>query len=804
VPAALAPEVLTDPVGVLVGLIIRHEPSLDRAAATRVVESLAGGRAKRRRLAQALLDRPAVLADGASPGPRAVADLLIALRKAGATRISPPVCAECGKQLRTFQRRGEDWYCGVCGPAREPCAACGKLRRVRCRDRGGRPRCAQCPPSDGRDPVDLITETVTGTDPTLSAAQVAEAVSAAVPRAGQRQRLAWVLQDRPSLLTGAGAEAPVPSVLRLIDKLCDAGAQAITHPACPGCGRVIHLHRPIGGQWLCRNCTAKARARPCSRCGAVRETAIRDEQGRPLCPYCLITDPANQENCIDCGRRRRVSVRTPDGPLCEACRPVKTMTCSICSREVPCYISVATGQPWCEACRQRWARCTGCGQDRPVRGGTLDQPLCAACTRNDPGFWRSCPNCGQPGRIRSGRCARCAVRQQLRELLGDEAGRIRPHLQALHDALAATDRTSTVTAWLDSASASTLRGLDAGERLTHAALDELPDGKPVEHLRSVLVAIGSLPPRDEHMARLERWTARAIAARPDPDERKLLHRYATWHVVRRLRRRLAGADTTRNQSAAARGNISAAIVLLDWLSARGLTLATARQGDLEAWLASPEATHREGGGNFVRWARRQKLTQLDFVAVKWSGPTGVIDTETRWEQARWLLHDDTVNPEDRAAGLLVLLYAQPASRIVRLTLEHVHASGNEVRLQLGHEPILLPEPLAGLVRQVAATRKGHAVIGDPGTSPWLFPGGRPGRALSAFRMTERLNQLGIRPGQSRSAALYQLATDLPAAMLAKMLGIHIAVAVAWQRASAGDWAAYAAEVSRRAPKDDSQ
>jgi hypothetical protein len=109
--------VLTDPIGVLVELVVRHEPSLDRATVSNVVENLAGGRAKRRRLAQALLDRPTVLTDGRSPAPRAVADLLIALRKAGATRISPPVCAECGKQLRTFQRRGEHWYCGVCGPA---------------------------------------------------------------------------------------------------------------------------------------------------------------------------------------------------------------------------------------------------------------------------------------------------------------------------------------------------------------------------------------------------------------------------------------------------------------------------------------------------------------------------------------------------------------------------------------------------------------------------------------------------------------------------------------------------------------
>jgi hypothetical protein len=798
----ISQEAIADPVGVITGLVAGCDPDIDRAVIVRAVEGTAGGRAKSRRLAQALLDSPQVLADGRSPAPRAVADLLIALRKAGATRVSPPVCAECGKCLRTFQRRGEDWYCGVCGPVREPCAACGKLRRVGWRDRRGRPRCAQCPPGEGRDPGDLIAETVTGVDPALTAGQVAEAVSAAVPRAGQRQRLAWVLQDRPGLLTGAGAEAPVPSVLRLIDRLCDAGAQGIIRPACPGCGRVIHLHRPIGGRWLCRNCTAKSRAQPCSRCGTVREAAARDEHGQPLCPYCLVSDPANLEACAGCGRRRRVSVRTPDGPLCEACRPAKTMTCSICGREAPCCISLTTGQPWCDACRQRWARCAGCGQDRPVRSGTLDQPLCAACTRDDPGFWRSCPNCGQPGRIRSGRCARCAVRQRLREVLGDEAGRIRPHLRALHDALAATDRTATVTAWLDSASASVLRGLDAGEQLTHAALDELPDGKPVEHLRSVLVAIGSLPPRDEHMARLERWIARAIAARPDPDERKLLHRYATWHVVRRLRGRLAGADTTRGQSAAARSNVRAAIVLLDWLSARGLTLAAARQGDLEAWLASPEATHRDGAGNFVRWARRQKLTRLDLEAVRWGGPTGVIDTETRWEQARWLLHDDTVKPEDRVAGLLVLLYAQTASRIVRLTLDHVHASDTEVRIRLGHEPVLLPEPLAGLVRQVAATRKGHATIGDPGASPWLFPGGRPGRALSAFRMAERLNQLGIRLGQSRSAALFQLATDLPAAILAQMLGIHITVAVAWQRASAGDWAAYAAELSRRTRKDE--
>jgi hypothetical protein len=277
----------------------------------------------------------------------------------------------------------------------------------------------------------------------------------------------------------------------------------------------------------------------------------------------------------------------------------------------------------------------------------------------------------------------------------------------------------------------------------------------------------------------------------------MLHRYATWHVLRRLRGRLADADTTHDQTVAARRNITAAIVLLDWLAAHGRALATADQGDLNAWLSSADATHRLDAGNFVRWARKHKLTRLEFAAATWSGPTGIIDTQTRWEQARWLLHDDTVKPEDRLAGLLVLLYAQRPATISRLTLDHIHADGDQVRLRLGSEPIVLPEPLASLARQVAATRHGHAAIGDQGSSPWLFPGGQPGRPLSPYQLNQRLRQLGIRSGQSRNTALFQLATDLPAALLARLLGIHITIAIAWQRTSAGDWANYATDLSHR-------
>lgn len=760
-----SPDLLTDPIAVIVDMVAAVERVIERTMIEDVVRAVAGGRARRARLAQSLVERPQLLITGRSPAPRAVAELLIALRDAGAVRIGAPVCTECDKPLRSIYTRGPDWLCWGCGRPREPCAGCGHAHSTTLRDDGvdnagagtGRLGSGGCP-------VEVVVDVVSELDPSLSAEVVRAAVVDAVPQPGQRHRLAWAVTERPELLTGAGAQASVPAVLRLIDKLCQAGAVRIVRPPCPHCGRVLALGKPRGGVRLCGSCVGRSRAETCSRCGGMRQPATRDEHGRPVC---------------------------------SVCRPGKILTCDICGTDAPGVISRATGRPWCRACQQRWIRCTGCGQVAPIRGGTRDEPLCSTCTRPDPGFWRSCESCGQPGRLHGGRCARCRVQRRLQQLLAGNDGEIDPGLRSLHDVLARHERPDTVANWLDRSAASAILAGLRGQPLTHHILDDLASGGPVEHLRAMLVATGGLPPRDERLARLERWIADTLAARTDDDQRQLLHRYTVWHLLRRLRGRLRGADTTDNQAAGIRTHVKAAIVVLDWLAEDDLTLASAGQGDLETWLSGENPAHRAAVGHFLRWAHKQKLTRLELPATRWDGPAGVIDTETRWDQARWLLHDDTVKPEDRVAGLLVLLYAQRLAAISRLTVDHLDITEHEVRLRLGREPLVLPDPLADLVGQLAATRRGHAALADPGTSQWLFPGGRPGQPISAARLGRRLRQLGLRPAQARSTALFQLATDLPAAILARTLGIHIDVAVAWQRASAGDWTTYAADVSRR-------
>jgi hypothetical protein len=98
-------------------------------------------------------------------------------------------------------------------------------------------------------------------------------------------------------------------------------------------------------------------------------------------------------------------------------------------------------------------------------------------------------------------------------------------------------------------------------------------------------------------------------------------------VLRCLRQRLRGTPATHNQAYTARHHVTAAIAFLDWLAARGLTLATCAQGDLDAWMATASTARKSTTGHFVRWALSRKHTSVDFPATRWNGPARTLDTE---------------------------------------------------------------------------------------------------------------------------------------------------------------------------------
>ncbi len=114
--------------------------------------------------------------------------------------------------------------------------------------------------------------------------------------------------------------------------------------------------------------------------------------------------------------------------------------------------------------------------------------------------------------------------------------------------------------------------------------------------------------------------------------------------------------------------------------------------------------------------------------------------------------------------------------------------------RVGATHIEVPEPLRGLFVRLANEGRRYTGVGSPPATPWLFPGLSPGRPLSASHLGERLRRLAIPTMAGRRAALMHLGANLPAAVLADLLGIAPSTAVRWVRAAGGDWDTYAAEL----------
>lgn len=65
---------------------------------------------------------------------------------------------------------------------------------------------------------------------------------------------------------------------------------------------------------------------------------------------------------------------------------------------------------------------------------------------------------------------------------------------------------------------------------------------------------GVLPHMDKHLVLFERWLAQRLANIENPEHAQLVHRFATWNELRRLRRKAGNGPprhTTTNGAASA-------------------------------------------------------------------------------------------------------------------------------------------------------------------------------------------------------------------------------------------------------------
>lgn len=105
----------------------------------------------------------------------------------------------------------------------------------------------------------------------------------------------------------------------------------------------------------------------------------------------------------------------------------------------------------------------------------------------------------------------------------------------------------------------------------------------------------------------------------------------------------------------------------------------------------------------------------------------------------------------RVAGVIVLLYAQPLSRIVRLTVDDLTRDGDQVMLRLGEPPSPVPAPVAELLLAWIAQRDNMNTATNP-DSRWLFPGRRAGQPMHSRSLGMLVTELGVPITIGRTAA----------------------------------------------------
>lgn len=538
---------------------------------------------------------------------------------------------------------------------------------------------------------------------------------------------------------------------------------------CAECGRERPCYRAQSERPLCTTCyrrhwrpppgicTVCHRERPCHHTGT----------DRAVCPSCLrglLLEP-----CAFCGKTAKVVARSKHGPMCPTCeyRAHNTTVCCV--------------------------RC-----ERVARPALENRSICRACAGEPIG--PSCRSCGaaETSNYADGRCARCILGERLDTLAdqGDPAAvaQLRPYLAALREG----PQPRTVLGWMRySGSYLTLTELVAGTVvLSHEALDEIERGQSTLYLRAALIRHGALPPREEGDA-FAPWLAHEIARLPDSEDRTHLRAFATWQIQRDLQLRGRRGQTRRSSRDLARTRVKTAAALIRWLHAQELSLSDLRQHQVDAWLADGATTSWRVRA-FIEWARPRGIVgAVEVPRLKDRDLGDALDDEERLAIVRRLLDDTTIDLRDRVAGCLVLVFAQAISRVVLLRTDDVRIVDATVAIRFGSQYTEIPEPLGALVLALKADPRGLASTGAALGDDWLFPGALVGSPMSNERMQRRLGPLGISGRSGRGSALMRLAREIPAPILADLLGIHENTAAGWTRAAGGQWARYAAEASER-------
>lgn len=441
--------------------------------------------------------------------------------------------------------------------------------------------------------------------------------------------------------------------------------------------------------------------------------------------------------------------------------------------------------------------CPGCRTKRMLPGRSAahgDQPVCVDCAAITQDY--HCARCGtETEHYRQDTCARCCLQEDLTRLLkvAPEAQNAKTPAGKLLTALCEADRPESILSWLRNPGVrDLLERLATGSPLSHEALDREPNSLRVEHMRSLLIHHKLLPDRDHYLALFQRWLTSKLDDIDDPEIRQPVESFARWHHLRRIRTLSADGKATRGPVHSAKQEITETIKFLTWLkTTHGRTAASCIQGDVDAWLADGPTTRHLIRTFFVQAVKNRTCTDIT-IGHRQAKTVPVLGQDQRLAMLKACLAGNIDTLPYRVAATLLLLYAQPVVKIAAMKSTDVILTPEGPRLSLGDKnPASVPEPFASLLTEHVASRP-NMRTGNSSGSKWLFPGYRPGRHIHPNTLMERLRETGINLLGARNAALRGLIAEVPAPLVAEMLGYSYQVTQKHATAAAQPMSRYVA------------
>ncbi|WP_258184485.1 Fis family transcriptional regulator [Microbacterium foliorum] len=336
----------------------------------------------------------------------------------------------------------------------------------------------------------------------------------------------------------------------------------------------------------------------------------------------------------------------------------------------------------------------------------------------------------------------------------------------LADALKSMKRANSGLTWIRQAHVQDfLARLAATEHVTHEQIDELPSSPTREHVRGLLVVHGALPQRDSYLATFNDWLGDLPARLSNSEHRNVLDRYIRWDHLRKMH---ANAPVTRGMFLRSKQTLTVAVDFLNWITDEGLDLAGLAQDDIDVW-ASGGPTTRLLAERFLNWARKNRLVETDLKMPRHKRGTaprlGILEQQSASER---LLDPSSMDPRDRAAGVLILVFGQQLEHLVRLKWEDVIVRQDAVVIEFGGEPMTIPEPFDEVWRTLYANPTNNQTAAHP-SGDLVFPGYRPGKPLNPGYLGDRIKVM-LQARAARLGALNELTKLAPMVIVAKALG----------------------------------